>query len=186
MERLSRNNIILVGFMGSGKTSVGKALAKRMGYYFLDTDARIEQEEQQTIPAIFDTKGEAYFRDRETLLLNSFLTSLGDTVLSTGGGIPIREQNRELLKRLGFVVFLKASDDTIIRRLRGDTSRPLLAGEALEDKVERLQRERGPIYSASSHYIIAADDLSPTELADRIKEEYHKFLTVNPAHDWTN
>lgn len=181
MERLNRNNIILIGFMGSGKTSVGRALAKGIDYHFLDTDTLIEQEEQQAIPAIFEIKGEAYFRDRETQLLNHLLTALKDTVVSTGGGIPIREQNREMLRQLGFVVFLKASDDTIIRRLRGDTSRPLLAGEALEDKVARLQREREPVYIATAHSVLIADELTPKQLAQRIIEAYDKFRTEDPA-----
>ncbi len=181
MEKLNRSNIILIGFMGSGKSSVGEALAKGMDYQFLDTDALIEQEEQQTIPAIFERKGEAYFRDKETQLLHDLLTSLEETIVSTGGGIPIREQNRDLLRKLGFVVFLKASDDTIIRRLRGDTSRPLLAGEALEDKVTRLQRERGPFYTATAHSVLKVDELSPMQLAQKIIEAYDKFRTEDPA-----
>lgn len=179
MERSSRNNIILVGFMGSGKTSVGKVLAKRLGYRFLDSDALIEQEEQQSIPAVFQTKGEAYFRDKETELLNKLRTSLYEVVLSTGGGTPIRPQNRELLRQLGFVVFLKTSDETILRRLRGDTSRPLLAGEDSKSRVEQLQREREPIYTATAHFILDTDELSPEKLADRIMEEYHKVSRMD-------
>ena len=174
MERLRSNNIILIGFMGSGKTSVGQELAKQLGYHFLDTDAYIEKEEQQTIPSIFESKGEAYFRDRETQLLARLQPKLKDTVVSTGGGIPIREQNRELLRKLGYVVFLKASDETVIRRLRGDSNRPLLAGEALEDKVVRLQRERGPIYSGTAHLTVATDEMTPKELADYIMTAYPK------------
>ncbi len=185
MERLSRNNIILIGFMGSGKSSVGKELAKRMGYRFLDTDAVIEQEEGQSIPAVFEGKGEAYFRDRETGLLSELKDILRDTVLSTGGGMPLREQNRNLLRQLGFVVYLKAADATILRRLKGDRSRPLLAGEALEVKVERLQRERGPIYQATAHYHIDTDDWSPRELADRIIDRYQDFIEVNAAEPGT-
>ncbi len=181
MERLCRNNIILIGFMGSGKTSVGRALAKGMEYHFLDTDVLIEQEEQQTIPTIFENKGEAYFRNRETQLLYDLLMSLEATVVSTGGGIPLREQNRDLLRKLGFVVFLKASDDTIIRRLRDDTSRPLLVGEALEHKVVQLQREREPVYTAAAHSILKVDELSPIQLAHKIIEAYELFRTENQA-----
>ncbi len=181
MERLSRNNIILIGFMGSGKSSVGKELSRRMGCRFLDTDMLIEQEEGKTIPEIFKEKGEAYFRDKETQLLKGMETELKDSILSTGGGLPLREENRELLRRLGFVVFLRTSDDIVIRRLRGDQSRPLLAGEAPEDKVARLQRERGPIYLATAHYVLDTDELSPRELADIIMEEYQKYILKHRA-----
>ena len=176
MERSNRNNVILIGFMGSGKTSVGKVLAERLGYRFLDSDGLIEQEEQQSIPTVFQMKGEAYFRDRETKLLNKLKASLHEAVLSTGGGMPIRPQNRELLRQLGFVVFLKTSDDAILRRLRGDTSRPLLAGEDPGSRVEELQREREPFYNATAHYILNTDGLSPEKLADRIMEEYNSYV----------
>lgn len=179
MERSNRNNVILIGFMGSGKTSVGKVLAGKLGYRFLDSDALIVQEEKQSIPAIFEVKGEAYFRDKETELLNNLKSSLQEAVLSTGGGIPIRPQNRELLKQLGFVVFLKTSDETILRRLRDDTSRPLLTGEDPKGRVEQLQREREPMYTAAAHFILDTDKLSPEKLADRIIGEYNRVAIMD-------
>ncbi len=174
MEGLQRNNIILIGFMGSGKTSVGKHLALRMGFDFLDTDVRIEQKERKTIPELFNSMGEEYFRTQETRLLEELMSSAEGIIVSTGGGMPLREENRELLKKTGFVVYLKASNETIVGRLQGDTTRPLLRGEELTKKVERLQGERMQAYMAAAHLTIDTDNLLPEELAEEILKEYRR------------
>lgn len=174
MERLQKHNIILIGFMGSGKTSVGKLLAERMGYYFQDTDSLIEQQEKETIGHIFETKGEEYFRNLETSLLRQLQPVLAHTILSTGGGLILREQNQKLLRELGYVFYLKASDETTVDRLKGDMTRPLLQGEDLRAKVERLQKERMPIYRSTAHCTITTDHKTQVEIAEEILSEFRK------------
>ena len=176
MKQIVKHNIILIGFMGSGKTSVGVHLAERLSYQFKDTDQMIEQKVLSSINQIFSIHGEEYFRDFETDLLKSLVTKLENTVLSTGGGMPIREQNKILLKDLGYVVFLKTSKQTILNRLRGDSARPLLQGDELEHKVEKMLALRTPIYEKVAHKIITTDGRSITELSELIMESYLKQI----------
>ncbi len=171
-----KHNIILIGFMGSGKTSVGERLAKRLSYQFCDTDHMLEQNAGDTINHIFSTRGEEYFRNMETNLLKELLPKLSDTVLSTGGGLPLRDDNVRLLKELGYVIYLNASKETTIRRLRGDTTRPLLQGDGFEQRVERLLKLRTPIYEKAAHKIVATDGRSFEEIIHIIMEAYLKQI----------
>lgn len=171
-----KHNIILIGFMGSGKTSVGELLAKRMSYHFKDTDRMIETKEQETINQIFNLKGEEYFRNLETGLIMDMQSVLHHTVLSTGGGMPIRAENRNLLKQLGFVVYLKASAETTVARLRKDKTRPLLQGEDLKEKVNRMLLERRSLYEKTAHKVIDTDDKNPEEITEHIMEAYLKYI----------
>ena len=117
-------NIILTGYMGSGKTTVGKNVAKLKAYTFLDTDEMIVQQQRRSINEIFATEGEQAFRDMETALLRQLIDEKRERiVLSTGGGMPLRAENRQLLSKLGKVVYLKASPATIYNRIKGDTTR---------------------------------------------------------------
>ena len=167
-----KHNIILIGFMGSGKTSVGECLAELISYHFQDTDQLIEKKLGDTINHIFTVQGEEYFRNLETNLIKELVLTLDQTVLSTGGGLPLREQNSELIKELGYVVFLKASQQTTMERLQGDGTRPLLQGEELETKVERMLEVRTPIYEKASHKIIVTDHKSVQQIAQLILEAY--------------
>ena len=165
---MGKNNFILIGFMGSGKSSVGKQLAKRIGYEFMDTDEMIVPREGMEIQEIFSRYGEEMFRNIETTLLTSLMDTIEKTVLSTGGGMPIRDKNVNLLRAMGQVIYLKASKDTIINRLSGDTSRPLLNGENIEAKVEKLLSAREPIYERSADTIIDTDDKSIDDIIEDI------------------
>lgn len=176
MVELRKHNIILIGFMGSGKTSVGKKLAEKMGYAFYDTDTIIEQNQEDTIRHIFELYGEEYFRELETKLIQGFSTTMKEVVLSTGGGIPLRQLNRELLSDLGYVVYLRASTQSTVNRLMKDETRPLLQGENLEEKVDRLQKERAPFYTQTANETIDTDNLTPEDLADKILEGYLTFI----------
>lgn len=171
-----KHNIILIGFMGSGKTSVGERLSKRLGYHFRDTDRLIERKAGDTINHIFALHGEEYFRDMETELLRELKPTLEHTVLSTGGGLPLREINAGLLKEMGFVVYLKASRQTTLQRLSGDTTRPLLNGEDKEQKIDKLLAERVPIYEKAAHKIIVTDGRSINDIGDLIMEAYMKLI----------
>lgn len=167
-----KHNIILIGFMGSGKTSVGIHLAERLSYQFKDTDQLLEKRAGDTISRIFSVHGEEYFRNLETGLLKELVPILNKTVLSSGGGLPIRDQNSKLLKELGYVVFLKASKQTTLSRLKGDTTRPLLQGEDLEKKVEKMLEIRTPIYEKAAHKVIATDGLTVEQVSQLIMENY--------------
>lgn len=172
MNNQIKRNIILIGFMGSGKTSAGMVLAQGMSYRFYDTDRLIEQKAGDTINHIFSVYGEEYFRELETNLLAELNADLDQTVLSTGGGLVLREKNTRLLKEMGYVVFLKASKQTTVNRLKGDTTRPLLQGDELEQRVEQLLALRTPVYEKAAHKIIATDDRTVDEIADMIRKAY--------------
>lgn len=160
-------NIILIGFMGSGKTSCGKAFAKLAGIEFYDTDEMIEKEQNMTITNIFSKYGEKYFRELETELVKS-LAGRDIGVLSVGGGLPITDGNPDLLKKIGIVIYLKAGKETLIKRLRHDNTRPLLHGGNLEQKITDLMNEREDKYIASADEVIETDDMSVSEIANKI------------------
>ena len=162
-------NFVLMGFMGAGKTTVGKELAKAMNCEFVDTDEQIEKEQGCKISEIFSEKGETAFRDLETGLLKRLQERKEMFVLSIGGGMPVREKNRELLRNLGTVVYLKTSKEEIIRRLSGDTNRPLLQGGALEEKVTSLMNAREQIYMETAHKDVLTDGKTPLELVEDLK-----------------
>lgn len=156
--------------MGCGKTSVGSMIATKMGRNFTDTDKWIE-EKHGKIKDIFKEKGEPYFRILETNTIMHFIDHVKDTVISVGGGLPITEGNGELLRELGTVIYLKASQDTLYNRLKNDKSRPLLAaGTKAEkkDKLERLYSYRAPIYETISHITVTVDNRTISQIADEI------------------
>jgi shikimate kinase len=169
------DNIILIGFMGSGKSSVGKLLAKQLNYNYNDTDEMIEVREGIIINEIFSRYGEKYFRELETTLLLSLKNTLEKTVLSTGGGMPIIESNTKLLSMMGQVIYLRTSQSNIINRLSADTTRPLLKGENLKDKVEHLLTQRNSKYEEAADIIIDTDDKSIEDIVREIGGLYEAF-----------
>ena len=160
--------IVLMGFMGAGKSTVGKKLAESCGCTFIDTDEWIEKEQNRKISDIFEKDGEKSFRDMETDLLKRLQNSEEEFILSIGGGMPVREENRELLRNLGTVVYLRTTKEEIIRRVSGDVNRPLLQGGALEEKVTALMNAREHIYQETAHREVLTDGKNPTELVDEI------------------
>ncbi len=155
--------------MGAGKTSVGKTLARKMGLKFLDTDRLIEKQEGMTVSRMFETRGEEAFRRAETNMLKSLLDREGKAVLSAGGGLPLKEENQVLLKKLGLVVYLQVQPDTVFRRLKGDTSRPLLQGGDAKEKITRLLAFRAPVYKKASHMFVDVDNKTLDEIAEEIR-----------------
>jgi shikimate kinase len=149
-------NIILTGFMGAGKTTVGRKLANRLGYYFLDTDAYIEAQQGCKIAEIFNYAGEDAFRNLETKLLQHLL-NLQNTVVSTGGGMVLRLENRELLRQIGRVVYLKVDEKTLLQRLQSDQQRPLLQQENWQQNVCRMLQQREAYYAEADLTVIAHD-----------------------------
>lgn len=165
------SNIILEGFMGSGKSTVSEILADKLGLELLDTDAAIVEAEGRSIADIFDKDGEEAFRDMETGLLETAVYEhFREMVISLGGGMPLRAANRELLKKLGKVVYLRTSPETVYERVKGDNARPLLRGDDPLGKIKSMQLERGEKYEAAADVIIDTDDVTPMEIADKIIE----------------
>ena len=161
---MKQKTIILIGYMGSGKSTIGEKAARSFGVTFLDTDALIEEQEGMTISALFEKKGEAYFRQQETKVLHQLIKESKSVVLATGGGLPMREENAKLLKQLGVVVYLKAETDTLVERLKGDTTRPLLKEGDLREKIEKMLEIRNPIYEKVADVIVQTDKISIYEI----------------------
>ena len=165
---MKKQNIILIGFMGAGKTSVGKAIAEIRKKPLIDTDQMIEEYAGMTISRIFAEKGEKAFRQLETEVLERLLETADGDVISVGGGLPMREENRTLLKKLGMVVYLKVEPETVLERLKGDTTRPLLQAEDVKKRVQSLLAERGPVYTEAAHQTLAVDGRDIMDLAKEI------------------
>lgn len=147
------NNVVLIGFMGSGKSTVGKKLAERLEIEWLDMDTDIEAREGQLITEIFSDKGEAHFRALETQYIKE-LIQVKKKVISTGGGVVLNEENVEILKKIGMVIFLHADSEQIMEHLNEDNTRPLIQGENVKDKVKTLLEQRDPLYLSSADIII--------------------------------
>ena len=149
-----KDNYVLIGFMGSGKTTFGKALAAHCGMDFLDTDDYIEQQAGKTIAQIFAEDGEEAFRQIESDTLMQLRDSLHNTVVATGGGMPLRKENVRLLKEIGTVNYLTATCKEIYDRVKDDTKRPLLQTEDPYAKICQMMKERKPKYEAACDKVI--------------------------------
>lgn len=162
-------NIILIGFMGCGKTSVGKRLAQTLECDFLDTDELIEKEQGRSISEIFATDGEGVFREMETQCLKNLLQKDDSGfVLSVGGGLPIREVNRELLKELGDVILLHVTPDVVYKRLRNDKTRPLLQDKNPRGRIVDLMNARKTFYEDAATHVVEVSDRSFEEIVREI------------------
>ncbi|HEY6527805.1 MAG TPA: shikimate kinase [Cellvibrionaceae bacterium] len=150
------HNIVLIGPMGVGKSTVGRLLSARLGFQFLDTDALIEERCGANIPWIFDVEGEAGFRLRESQALIE-LQERKSAVIATGGGIVVTPQNIPLLKALGTVFFLTASVDQLVARTSRDKKRPLLQVDNPRKRIEELITLRDPLYRSVADYVITTD-----------------------------
>lgn len=173
-------NIILIGFMGCGKTTFGKWLSDRQQMDFVDTDEFIEKLEGRSVKEIFATEGEEYFRRLETRVLRMFLGEEGEehrlcksTVISVGGGLPVREENQILLHKLGRVIFLDTSVDELVRRLAGDETRPLLKGGELRERIESLMEARLDIYDDTADIIVGTDNRTLNQIFEDIMKEWN-------------
>jgi shikimate kinase len=161
-------NIILTGFMGVGKTSVGTRLAKDLGFAFLDTDDLIEADQKITITDIFSNFGEPYFRDVESRIIGQVLANEGQ-VVSTGGGAVIRDENRKVFKENGVTICLTARPEVIYDRIRHETHRPLLQVQDPLAKITELLSARAPYYHQAD-FIIDTSDLNVDGVITEIKE----------------
>lgn len=159
-------NIVLTGFMGTGKSAVGRELARRLGMKLIELDEEIEKAEGITINEIFSRHGEQYFRDRETEIAKKF-ASIENIVISTGGGIVLRDENMEALREKGIIVCLTATPETIHKRTSTSDERPLLNMEDPLGRIRDLLEFRQPFYKKAD-IIVETDFLTPLEIADEI------------------
>ena len=167
---MEKNNIVLIGFMGSGKSTVGIKLSYRLRRVVEDTDKLIEKKMDRAISDIFAAEGEGYFRELETQMLKELCENDSERILSVGGGTPVKEENRPLLKALGTVVYLRIKPETVYERLKGDTTRPLLQGDNPQEKIRTLMAARKEAYESCADLIIDVDDKDTGEIMDIIEE----------------
>lgn len=164
-------HIALIGLPGSGKSTIGQALARQWELEFVDTDALIEREIGCTIRTYFDAHGEAAFREVEASVLAQCLRQRdsGSRIVATGGGIVLRPENRQVLRACSTVFYLRATPQSLVRRLRGDTVRPLMQGGEPLQRLQALLRERGPLYAETAHYTIGAGRHSLVQMVSKIR-----------------
>jgi len=159
-------NIVLIGFMGSGKTTIGRKLAVRLGYRFVDMDYLIEDEQQCKIAQIFEEQGESAFRKLETGLLKR-LTSATNTVVSTGGGVVTIDGNLDIIRSIGISVYLKAEIEKIYERVTRNKRRPLLQTENPFQTIKNLMETREQAYCQADH-VIETNSLSMGQVVSKI------------------
>jgi len=167
------NNIILVGLMGAGKSTIGRSLAKKLNKEFYDSDRVIEERTGVDIATIFEIEGEQGFRDREAQVINE-LCQMKNIVLATGGGSILREENRKNMQQHGHVVYLCTTAELLYSRIRYDKSRPLMQTDNPLDTLKNLLMTREPFYKEVSDLIITTGKQKATVIVKRIDEALNK------------
>ncbi|GKS66373.1 shikimate kinase [Nitrospira sp.] len=161
-------NVVLIGYRGTGKSSVGKVLAARLDRPLLSTDAEVVKLAGQTIPAIVEQHGWEYFRDLESKVCQE-LAGQNGLIIDTGGGAILRSQNVDVLKQTGKLFWLTASVETIAKRIGSDTQRPSLTGtKSFIDEIQDVLQDRLPKYQAAGDYVIETEGRSLSQVADEI------------------
>lgn len=167
-------NVFLIGYRGSGKTTVAAALAEKLGWEWLDADAELERLAGKTIKQIFDEQGEAAFRETEAAIVADLVREDG-RIIAWGGGVVLREENRRLLAGRGKTVWLQASPESLLRRIASDNTtaarRPNLTGQGGLAEIRTLLAERTPLYAACADLTIDAENTPPVEIARQIIAE---------------
>lgn len=178
-------NIFLIGPMGAGKTTVGRALAKRLKREFFDSDKEIERQCGVNIPTIFDIEGEEGFRQREARMIDE-LTAREGIVLATGGGAPMREENRNRLAERGTVIYLSVTLQEQFNRVSHDKNRPLLKTEDPRGTLRRLMKERAPVYESIADIKINSTGRNMRNVIERIlrflRQREQKQSNTHPAN----
>ncbi|MAO12383.1 shikimate kinase AroK [Marinobacter sp.] len=170
--------VVLVGPMGAGKSTIGRMLAKELGYRFLDSDRIIEERCGANIPWIFDVEGEDGFRQRETAMLDELSETQG-TVLATGGGAVMRPENHALLRKNAVVIYLKTSIEQQVERTRKDRNRPLLQNDDPEGVLRRLFAVRDPLYTKLADIVMFTDRKSPRLV---VRQLVNRINPKTPRH----
>ena len=162
-------NIYLIGLMGSGKTTLGKSLAKKLNRPFIDTDQLIEQKSGVDVSMIFEFEGEKGFRERETKLLSEIALKK-EHIVSTGGGIILSKYNRDVIAKSGIIFYLKTQPAELLIRLQNDKTRPLLQGANLKEKLTKIYAERSTLYEMTADYIIETKNKKISQILTNIEE----------------
>ncbi len=165
-EQIAQLSPVLVGLMGSGKSSIGRRLAKHLNVPLIDLDEYIVEKDGRSIPDIFEQEGEAFFRQLETEALREVLGKTA--VIATGGGAVMSEENRQLLKDHPPVIWLKASPNFLAKRIDGDSNRPLIAGGDTLQKIKDLADIRYPLYEECADYTLPRGDMKKPEALNSI------------------
>ena len=168
------NHIAIIGFMGSGKTRVGKRLSQELGIPFVDVDKAITKKMKLTVKEIFQRFGEPFYRALETMEIKSLLEDEERKVVSLGAGLPLQEQNQKLIPELGIVVYIKGSEATLLKRLEG-TNNPLLEGENPEEKVKKLLKQRNPVYQKFADITVETGIMPFEDFVKKILEEIEAY-----------
>ncbi|WP_246232412.1 shikimate kinase [Usitatibacter rugosus] len=164
---MATGNIFLVGMMGAGKTTIGRALARKLGLVFADADKELVTRTGVAVATIFEIEGEAGFRKRESTLLVE-LAAGENAVIATGGGVVLDPENRKVMRERGTVVYLRARLESLWERTRHDTSRPLLATPDPKATLATLLEQREPLYMECAHLVVDTGPQSPSALATRL------------------
>jgi shikimate kinase len=173
----SRANLVLIGYRGTGKSTVGKRLARELGRRLISTDAEVVKRAKLSVPEIVKQFGWEYFRDLESTVCRDVAAQDG-LIIDTGGGAILRAENVDALRHSGTLVWLTATVETITRRIGGDTQRPSLTGtKSFTDEIRDVLTERIPKYQAAAHHIVATDGLSALQVTERIKQEISREST---------
>jgi shikimate kinase len=174
-------NIVLIGLMGCGKSTIGRKLQTMLGYPLVDTDHLIEEKARMTVAEIFSRRGEPFFRELESAVLNELSApNTPRRIIATGGGIVGRKANRRLLSKLGYVVWLQAPVDVILQRTGRNRDRPLLQTEDPRDKIQKLLTDRTPLYHEIADLELETAGLETGEIACGILESARYHFAVKP------
>ncbi|MBO4390642.1 MAG: shikimate kinase [Lachnospiraceae bacterium] len=161
-------NLFLIGFMGSGKSTISSKLSEKLGRKVIEMDAEIEKREGRTINEIFATDGESYFRDVESALVRE-IDETGGMIVSCGGGVVLRQENVEAMKRHGRIIYLSATPETIYQRVRYSTNRPILNGHMNVEYIAELMKKRLDLYLGAADVIVETDGKKIPEIVGEIE-----------------
>lgn len=173
-------NVFFVGLMGAGKTTVGRAVARRLQRSFIDSDHEIEARTGARIPVIWEVEGEDGFRQREADVIDE-LSRRENIVLATGGGAILRAENREHLKSRGLVIYLRATPHELWQRTRRDKNRPLLQTDDPRGKLEALYKARDPLYQECAHFIVETGRPTVNNLVNMVLMQLEMAGIAKPA-----
>lgn len=170
------NHIVIIGFMGSGKTRVGKRLSKDLDIPFVDIDRVIVKKMNLSVKEIFDRFGEPFYRALETTAIKALIDDPEQKIISLGAGLPMQEQNDKYIKKLGTVVYLKGSFATLKKRLENAGSNPMIDGEDRDEKIKKLLKQRDPVYSGYADIEMITGDKPFEDLITQLEEKIKPYI----------
>ncbi len=169
------NHVVIIGFMGSGKTRVGKQLSRDLGLPFIDLERLIVKKMNLSVREIFERFGEPFYRALETVALKELIKDTERKVISLGAGVPLQEQNENYIGELGTVIYLKGSLETLRKRLENSRKDPLLDGEDRDDKIKKLLKQRDPVYKKFADIQVVTGVKPFEELIREIEEKLKEY-----------